>query len=303
MEFRLYAEPVLERPVLIATWPGIGNIGLIAVDSLRRAVAAEELGEIEPWDFFYPRGIAIRDGVLESLNFPGNKFYYKRTGKRDLLFFIGEEQPSGEGRAYASGERAYNIANLVLDVAQHFGCRRAYTSGAAVARIHHTMKPRVWVVPNIESLLEEIRSYENAVLMSEIEGRRGHGKIAGLNGLLLGVAKKRGMEAICTMGEIPIYLQGLSLAYPKASESVIEVLTAALDISIEMDEMRLLVERSEREIDNLYDRFPSEIRTQLDKLKYVTHAKPTEPGPITEEDKKKILEEIDKFFKRQPEGD
>jgi hypothetical protein len=30
-------------------------------------------------------------------------------------------------------------------------------------------------------------------------------------------------------------------------------------------------------------------------------AKPTEPGPITEEEKKKILEDIDRFFKKEPE--
>jgi hypothetical protein len=59
-----------------------------------------------------------------------------------------------------------------------------------------------------------------------------------------------------------------------------------------------LIEKSEVEIEKLYQRFPPEIRGQLDKLKYVTYAKPTEPGPITEEDKKKILEDIDKFFKK-----
>jgi hypothetical protein len=31
-------------------------------------------------------------------------------------------------------------------------------------------------------------------------------------------------------------------------------------------------------------------------------AKPTEPGPITEEEKEKILEDIDRFFQKEPEG-
>ena len=43
-----------------------------------------------------------------------------------------------------------------------------------------------------------------------------------------------------------------------------------------------------------------QIREQLDKPK-VPSAKPTEPGPITEEEKKKILEDIDRFFKKEPE--
>jgi len=300
MGIRLYKEPKLNDPVLVACWPGIGNVGIIAVDILQKVVGAEELGYIEPWDFFYPRKVVIRDGELEDLEFPGSKFYFKRTEKKDLMFFIGEEQPVGGGRGYAEGIKAYKMADLVLDVAIEFGCRRIYTSGAAVAPIHHTMRPKVWLVPNSENLIGEMRGYENTVLMSDIEGRGGQGNITGLNGLLLGVAKKRGLEAICVMGEIPLYLQGFPFPYPKASKSVLEVLSAAIGIGIEMEEISDLAERSEREIESLYERLPSQIKEQLDKLRYVTYAKPAEPGPITEEDKKKILEDIDRFFKGEP---
>ena len=41
---------------------------------------------------------------------------------------------------YAEGRKAYRMADLVLDVAEKFKCRRVYTSGAAVALIHHTDK-------------------------------------------------------------------------------------------------------------------------------------------------------------------
>ena len=303
MGIRLYKEPQLETPVLIASWPGIGNIGILAVDTLRGIVGAEELGEIEPWDFFYPKRVLIRNGELKDLEFPTSKFYFKRTGQKDLLLFIGEQQPTGGGQVYAEGTKAYQMANLVLDVALKFGCRRVYTSGAAVAPIHHTMRPRVWAVPNTKNLIDEVRSYENTLLMSEIEGRGGQGDITGLNGLLLGVARKRGLEAICMMGEIPIYLHGFPLPYPKASKSVLEVLIAALGIRAEMEEIAALAERSESEIDRLYEKFPLEIREQLDKLRYVTYTTPTEAGPITEDDKKRILEDIDKFFKREPKGD
>jgi len=42
-------EPELNNPVMIVGWPGIGNVGIITVETLRQAVQAEELGEIEPW--------------------------------------------------------------------------------------------------------------------------------------------------------------------------------------------------------------------------------------------------------------
>jgi len=298
MGIKLYQEPKLENPVLVASWPGIGNIGIIAVDTLRGILEAEEFGEIEPWDFFYPRRVFIRKGVLEYLEFPNSKFFFKKTEGKDLIFFTGEEQPTEGGRMYAEGRKAYHMANLVLDVAEKFKCRRVYTSGAAVALTHHTAKPRVWAVPNSESLIPEIRRYENTVLMSDIEGRRGHGNITGLNGLLLGVAKRRGFEAICLMGEIPVYLQALPLSYPKASKSVLEVLCRSLAIEAPLDKLDELDQKVQQRIEEFYQQIPLEIRGQLDRLKHMTYAQPAEPGPITEEEKKKIMEGVEKFFKK-----
>jgi uncharacterized protein len=299
MGIRLYQEPQLESPILIASWPGIGNIGIIAVDTLRGVLEAEEFGEIEPWDFFYPKRVLIRKGILEYLEFPSSKFYFKRTAGKDIIFFIGEEQPTEGGSMYAEGKKAYHMANMVLDVAEKFKCRRVYTSGAAVALTHHTTKPRVWAVPNSESLIPEIRGYENTVLMSAIEGREGHGNITGLNGLLLGVAKKRGFEAICLMGEIPVYLQGLPLSYPKASKSVLEVLSRSLKMEVNLDKLDELDQEVGRRIEEFYQQIPSEIRGQLDRLKHVTYAQPTEPGPITGEEEKKLWKMLKSSSKRE----
>jgi hypothetical protein len=302
MGIRLHQEPQLENPVLIASWPGIGNIGIIAVDTLRGKLEAEEFGEIEPQEFFYPKRVLIRKGVLECLEFPSSRFYFKKTRGTDMIFFIGEEQPTEGGRLYAEGRKACRMAGLVLDVAEKFKCRRVYTSGAAVALVHHTAKPRVWAVPNAGSLLPEIVAYQNTVLMSDIEGRGGHGNITGLNGLLLGVAKKRGFEAICLMGEIPVYLQGFPLSYPKASKSVLEVLSHSLKIEINLDTLDELDQKVQQRIEEFYQQVPLEIRAQLDRLKRVAYAQPAEPGPITEEEEKRIVEDVEKFFKARGEG-
>jgi proteasome assembly chaperone (PAC2) family protein len=302
MGIRLSQEPQLENPILVASWPGIGNIGIIAVDTLKGILEAEEFGEIEPWEFFYPKRVLIRKGILEYLEFPSSKFYFKRVRGRDIIFFIGEEQPTEGGRMYAEGRKAYRMAGLVLDVAEKFKCRRVYTSGAAVALIHHTTKPRVWAVPNGESLISEIKAYQNTVLMSDIEGRGGHGSITGLNGLLLGVARKRGFEAICLMGEIPVYLQGLPLSYPKASKSVLEVLSHSLKVEVNLDTLDELDRKVEQRIEEFYQQIPLEIRGQLDRLKHVACPQPAEPGPITEEEEKRIMEDVEKFFRKRGGG-
>jgi proteasome assembly chaperone (PAC2) family protein len=297
---RLHKEPKLEKPDLVASWPGIGNIGIIAVNTLRSQIQAEELGEIEPWDFFYPRKVIIKGGMLEGLEFPSSKFYYKRLGKKDLVVFIGEEQPTNGGRMYAEGRKAYEMANLVLDVAERFGCRRVYTSGAAVAPTHHTMRPRVWAVTSTEDLTKEVKSYDNTVLMGEIEGRGEQGSITGLNGLLLGLAKKRGFESICLMGEIPDYLSGAPFPYPKASKSVLEVLTNLLGVKIDctiLDEMAIQIDAI---IDDIYDKLPSEIKQRIEQRKLVIQ---TKAEAITEDDEKWIKEHIDELFKKGREGD
>jgi len=303
MGIRYIKEPELINPVMIAAWPGIGNIGLIAMDTLRRSLQAEQMAYIEPYDFFYPRKVIIRGGELVKLDFPVSDFFYHRTGRHDLILFIGEEQPAEGGGVYAVGSLAYDMANLVLDVAERYGCRRIYTSGAAVAPMHHTARSRAWAVPNSSELIAEFKGYDNTVLMSDIEGRGGEGNIAGLNGLLLGIARRRGIDAVCIMGEIPIYLQGFPFPYPKGSKSVLEVLSAALDTWIDMEVIDELARQSESELTRLYEKLPEEIKQQLDRLKESTVAAAESGDLITEDDKKKILDDIDKFFKRDAGGE
>jgi hypothetical protein len=285
------SEPELEEPYLVAAWPGIGNVGMIAVDTLREAVEARQFAEIEPWDLFYPHAVFIKGGKLQDLAFPSSRFYFQRVGGKDVIFFIGEEQPPGE-------EKMYQMANLVLDVGLHFGCRRVYTAGAAVALIHHTSKPKVWAVPNTEGLIDEIRGYSHAALMSDIQGE-GKGNITGLNGLLLGAARKRGLSGICLLGEVPIYLSSFPLSYPKASRSVLETLTWSWGIQADLTGLDGFIQEVERNIEELYQKIPSLVKDKIDQLKQVSHISPEEKEPITEEDKEKLMEDIEQFFGRK----
>lgn len=281
---------------MIVGWPGIGNIGLITANALREQIKADELGEIEPWDFFYPNKVIIRAGVLQDVEFPSSKFYYKKLTDRDIILFVGEEQPSGRNRVYAEGGKAYEMANLVLDVAEKFGCRRIYTSGAAVALTHHNLKPRVWAVASERRLLAEMKGYTNTLRMSEVEGRDNLGNITGLNGLLIGVAKKRGFEGICLMGEIPDYLSRVPFPYPNASQSVLEVLTAILGVSIDTTALDGMTAQMQGVITNVFRQFPDEVRERIEQRK-----QDVQPGPITEEDEKWIKENIDDFFRQEQE--
>ncbi len=307
MGLKVFKKIKLNNPVMVASWPGIGNIGLIAIEYLRQHLDCEPLGEIEPWDFFYPSRIVIKSSKLEELQFPASRFYLYRGDVRDIILFIGDEQPHEKMARYAKGGKAYEMAQLVMDMAERFNCSRIYTSGAAVALLHHSTKPRVLVVPNSRSLLEEIKTYHNTTLLSEIQGKEGQGAISGLNGLLLGVARERGIDALCVMGEIPVYLQGMLFPYPKASLAVLEVLAEMLSLGLNFKKLEVWAKKVEQKIDQLLEEFNQSLPLQLqegvkeglEKLRIT----PATPEQLTADDARKAIEEIEKFFKSGGTGD
>ncbi len=299
MGIRLFAEPQLRKPDMVVGWPGIGNIGAVTVETLRRSIGADELGEIDPWDFFYPNKVIIRSGVLRDMKFPTNKFYYKRLPERDLLVFAAEEQPSDSGRVYAEGSEAYQMASLVLDVAEKFGCRRIYTSGAAVSLTHHDARPKVWAVATDRDVLSEATRQANTVPMSEAEDKGDLGSITGLNGLLIGAALKRGFEGICLMGEIPDYLSRVPFPYPRASRSVLEVLARILGVEIDYRALDDMTEQMGSVVDNVFQQFPGEVRERIEQRRQAINAR---SGLITEDDERWLKNHIDDFFRRGENG-
>jgi proteasome assembly chaperone (PAC2) family protein len=301
MPFNLSAQPKLDRPVMIASWPGIGNIGLLATDTLRVQIGAEKLGEIEPQDFFYPKKIVIRDSVLESLEFPASTFYCKKLPINDVVAFIGEEQPTDGSRPFAEGRKAYQMANLVVDAAERLGCRRIYTSGAAVSLSHHALKPRVWIATSSEALNSEMTAYENTILMGRGESRgHGGGTITGLNGLVLGVARTRGLEAVCLMGEIPDYLASAPLPYPKASKSVVELLAKILRTDVDFGQLDEMAGHIDGIIAGIYDNLPADIRERVERRKDIIRRN---AEAITAEEEKWMKEHIEDLFKKGDKRD
>ncbi|MFC1924578.1 PAC2 family protein [Chloroflexota bacterium] len=230
---RIYKEPKLTRPCLIAAWPGIGNIALGAASYLKDKLRAEEFAEIDPLAFFELNGVIIEDNLIQQPRFPESKFYYwKRKEKgSDLIIFIGEAQPSSQ---------TYEFANTVLDFAQRFGIKQVYTFAAALIP-HFMEKPRVWASATDKRLLKELESH-GLIL-------KGDFYVAGMNGLLLSVAKERNMQGICLLGETPRYLG--EIGNPAASQSVLEVLNKIVKIDIDMTEIDGMAQQARQEIESI----------------------------------------------------
>ena len=54
--------------------------------------------------------------------------------------------------------KAYIMANLVLNVAQRFGCHRIYMFGSAAPPVHQATKSGVWAVPKSGEMLDELKN-------------------------------------------------------------------------------------------------------------------------------------------------
>jgi uncharacterized protein (TIGR00162 family) len=237
---RIHHEPRLDNPCLVAAWPGVGNVALIAATYLKDRLEAEEFGEIEPTGFFDPGGVFIKSSIVEGPELPQSKFFYHSGGGTgtDVVIFLSEAQP-------AAG--SYEYAGIVLDVAQNLGTKRVYTLAASLTE-HHPEKPRVLGAATTEDLLEELRGHD-VVLASDFF-------VAGLNGLLLAAAHERNMEGFCLLGETARYTA--KMANPSASRAVLQILTQLLEVEIDMAELDELAESTDRQIKEISDQLRRE---------------------------------------------
>lgn len=246
MGITFHKEPHLHKPHFIAAWPGMGNVALGAASFLREKLQAEEFAEIEAGDFFPLSGITIRDNLIAEPRLPRSRFYSwrNRPPSKDILIFIGDAQPSS-GKEYA-------FATQVVDVAVNLGVERIYTFAAMPSNIGHKQVPRVWGVATHAKLIEILKEY-GVQIMS-------YGHISGLNGSLLGVAKMRGVEGICLLGELPHY--ATQIENPRASKAVLEVLGNMVDIQIDMTELENLAEYTEAEIERYMRQIKEEMQLE-----------------------------------------
>jgi len=271
---------------MVAAWPGMGGVAIIAARYLTEKWGAKEFGSIAPEGFFDLSGVLIEDNTVRDLEFPENKFYLSRSrGRRDWIIFIGEAQPLMNG---------YRLANLVLDVAQKFGVKKLYTFAAAPTHIYHTKKPRVLAVATMPKLIRGLEKYDVAPLKQ--------GSISGLNGLLLGAAKQRNIAGICLLGEIPIYTT--HIANPRSAKAVLQVLAQMSNLEIDLTDIDRWVKETGEEIEEkiyqLKESFGEEAKELIDyfaRLAEQTSEEELGPEYKTEE----LLKEIERFLKDKGE--
>lgn len=204
-------------PTVLAAWPGMGNVGLITVDYLRRKLDAKIFAEIDMSPFFIPDSIIVKNGIAQFPEIPTAVFYYVRNP--DLIIF--------ESNAQITGKEGILIIKKILDVISQYPVKRIFTFAAFAQTMSYQDETQVLITCNIPLLLNELES-RGLTPMPD-------GFIAGLNGLLLGVAASRQIESACFLGTIPGY--AINLNYPKASLELINAISSILNLEIDITEI------------------------------------------------------------------
>ncbi len=201
--------PVLKNPTLICGFPGSGYVGKLAVDHM-----IEELKAIPFASMFsssFPPQVLIQpDGTADLMK---NIFYYYKGSSSDLVLLSGDAQP-------VTPENEYEMAEEIVKICDKLGIKTIYTLAAYITGTF-SKTPRVYGTSTIQKIVDGFQTYGISTMNS--------GSITGMNGLIIGVGKRKEITGICLLGETSGYVIDA-----KASQIVLETLSKMLNLKLDL---------------------------------------------------------------------
>jgi hypothetical protein len=212
----------LNAPILVEGLPGIGFVANISTTHLIEGLKAEKFGELAS-PYFQDLAITAEDGAFRH---PTNEFYYWQSpkGDRDLIILHGNTQAL---TVYGQ----YELCGKILSLAQEMSCKLIISiGGLKKERVPHP--PRLYCTATDSDALSEIRSYGLDVIQ---------GHIYGVAGLLMGLARLRGMKGFCILAET-------LGTYPDtaAAKAVLELLNNVLGLEVNLERLEEAAEETSR---------------------------------------------------------
>ena len=194
---------------IFASLPDMGRVGGLVSSFLASNLETEHIANIisnpKPW-------VNVKDGVIESTR-DIYKIYF--SDREKLLILTGEMQPEDH-------RELLELCNTFLDFCSSIGdVKRLYTAGGSLNEML-TGEPRVVGVATKPQLKEILVSSDVDTLGSEFT------TITWFNGLILGMASDRNIEAIGFYGEI----SDKSLPQPLAAKSIVKAFAKIEHLSI-----------------------------------------------------------------------
>ena len=258
--------PALHDPILIEGLPGIGNVGKITADFIADEVQAQPLLRLQSTAL--PNSAFVGEDNL--LELPAIDIYYKKypkaksggkqgnadgkrdisaiskqgkkgscgeveakAGKRDLLFVVGDIQPSNE-------EASYELCDTLLGIMQDMKVKEFITLGG-VGLPSPPEKPRLFITGNSNAIVRKYLKGTSATdkLFGAI------GPIVGVTGLLVGLAKYRKIPGVCILAETHAHPLHLGI---KGSRQMVSLLDNKLGLGVDLKRLDREVKSAEKEL-------------------------------------------------------
>ncbi|MEM2876015.1 MAG: PAC2 family protein [Candidatus Bathyarchaeia archaeon] len=177
---QIHSYPELENPVFIAGLTGFGSVGKISAELLIESSKAQLFAEL--YSPHLPDYATIDEEGIVHL--PRYSFYFSKHLERDVIIMTGDAQPSS-----TSSKAHYQTCGLALDLAEEHKCRFVITMGGFLTS--DTTK-EVFIAATDPELVEKFATEKIGIYRN--------GSVIGATGLLLGLAKVRGMKGLSILG-------------------------------------------------------------------------------------------------------
>jgi len=243
MSIKLVGDSDARAPVLIAGWPGMGQVGLGACDYLRRKLNAAPYAQIDVSAYYRPEALTVEKGLGRMPDAPKQDLYY--ASEPPLFIFEGDTQ--------LAGEPGFKLAAELLDFVLRHGTETVFTGAAYATAVSFRQRPEIYGAATNEILRATFASYGVKPLKE--------GNISGLNGLLLGLAAQRAMPAACLLATMPHY--AIEAPNPKASRALIQVFQRILNTSVDMDE----IDEAVLQADQMFKDFEAKVNEAIQQLR------------------------------------
>ncbi len=210
---------------MIVGLPGIGNVGNLAAEHIRKSTKAERFATLYS-PYFLHQTIMLRSGGLRLVS---NRFYHFNSKGKSVILLLGDTQAS-------SSEGQYEINELIVKFFKKLGGKKIYAIGGYNASNKYTESPNVFGVSTDKKLKEELEKH--GVKFGKITGT-----IWGSAGLIPAFARKYKIPAACVMGET-----GFLEIDASAARAVLRIMESIIGVKVDSDNLDKLKKETERVI-------------------------------------------------------
>lgn len=204
--------PKFQHPKLICGLPGSGFVGKLAVDFIIDKLKAKQFASIYSTSF--PPQVSIQpDGTVDLVK---NSLFHCKVNSQDLILLTGDTQP-------VSAQGEYALAEEIISLCKKLKVKEIYTLAAFITG-KFSENPKVYGTGTSKDIVDGLSKF--GILSME------KGNITGMNGVIIGIAKRSSISGICLLGETSGYVIDA-----KASKGILESLCKILDIKFDMSEL------------------------------------------------------------------